>query len=274
MKTVSFYAYRGGTGRTLCAVNCATELASQGKKVLFVDLDLKSGGAAIVFHGDVPMPRLEKKSQEFFKEQEQPKGLSAFFLSKGIIGKNVIENLNINDKYAGLVGLLNFIPIYINEFQSDMIQLSMDSPSRFASLVEKLKRDIDQDYEYDYLIFDLPTGSNEIYDKCFGLSDLVVVMSRPNMQGAYGTGRTIEQLMSKRIPSIVVISSVPGEEATKPGVKIHAFIKKAFLVVNDISIIPFDESLAFFEDIPVLDRPNEPVSISYKKIVQRIIEGN
>ena len=43
-KVVTFYSYKGGTGRTMALANTAWILASNGYKVLVVDWDLDSPG--------------------------------------------------------------------------------------------------------------------------------------------------------------------------------------------------------------------------------------
>ncbi len=49
-KIVTFYSYKGGTGRTMALANTAWILASNGKKVLVVDWDLDSPGLHRFFH--------------------------------------------------------------------------------------------------------------------------------------------------------------------------------------------------------------------------------
>src|SRR4051794_4103803 len=44
MQTITFYAYKGGTGRTLALANAAKYLARLGQKVFAVDLDLEAPG--------------------------------------------------------------------------------------------------------------------------------------------------------------------------------------------------------------------------------------
>ena len=51
---VTFYSYKGGTGRTMALANTAWILASNGKRVLAVDWDLESPGPAPVLP---PVPR-------------------------------------------------------------------------------------------------------------------------------------------------------------------------------------------------------------------------
>lgn len=42
MKTLTFYSYKGGVGRSLALVNIATRLSEFGKKVCIIDFDLRS----------------------------------------------------------------------------------------------------------------------------------------------------------------------------------------------------------------------------------------
>ena len=49
-KVVTFYSFKGGTGRTMALANIAWILASNGKKVLVVDWDLDSPGLHRYFH--------------------------------------------------------------------------------------------------------------------------------------------------------------------------------------------------------------------------------
>src|SRR5689334_5992423 len=44
MRTITFYSYKGGVGRTLALANVARYLASFGQKVFALDLDLEAPG--------------------------------------------------------------------------------------------------------------------------------------------------------------------------------------------------------------------------------------
>ena len=47
---LTFYSYKGGTGRTMALANVAWILASNGNRVLSVDWDLESPGLHKFFH--------------------------------------------------------------------------------------------------------------------------------------------------------------------------------------------------------------------------------
>ena len=56
-KIVTFYSYKGGTGRTMALANVGWILASAGLKVLVVDWDLDSPGLHRYFHPFVDSAR-------------------------------------------------------------------------------------------------------------------------------------------------------------------------------------------------------------------------
>src|SRR4051794_8964405 len=49
-RIVTFYSYKGGTGRTMAMANVAWLLASNGNRVLAIDWDLESPGLHRYFH--------------------------------------------------------------------------------------------------------------------------------------------------------------------------------------------------------------------------------
>ncbi len=67
-KIVTFYSYKGGTGRTMALANVGWILASTGLKVLVIDWDLDSPGLhryfhPFVVHGRVGATRRDRAEQ-------------------------------------------------------------------------------------------------------------------------------------------------------------------------------------------------------------------
>ena len=58
-RIVTFYSYKGGTGRTMAVANVAWILAANGNRVLVADWDLESPGLHRFFH-----PFLEKEVRD------------------------------------------------------------------------------------------------------------------------------------------------------------------------------------------------------------------
>ena len=61
-RIVTFYSYKGGTGRTMALANAAWILAAAGHKVLMIDWDLEAPGLHRFFHPFLAQDRLTEKS--------------------------------------------------------------------------------------------------------------------------------------------------------------------------------------------------------------------
>src|ERR1044071_8965008 len=58
-RIVTFYSYKGGTGRSMLLANVAWLLASNGRRVLAIDWDLEAPGLHRFFHPFLPDPELK-----------------------------------------------------------------------------------------------------------------------------------------------------------------------------------------------------------------------
>ena len=65
---VSFFSFKGGTGRTTSLIGTALTLARHGKRVVLVDLDLEAPGLASIF----------------FEENEMKDGVVDYLIEKGV----------------------------------------------------------------------------------------------------------------------------------------------------------------------------------------------
>src|SRR5258708_1479869 len=61
MKTITFYSYKGGVGRSLALANIATRLAELGKKVCLLDFDLEAPGLYYKFSSLINSKNFEIK---------------------------------------------------------------------------------------------------------------------------------------------------------------------------------------------------------------------
>src|SRR5688572_14830113 len=59
---VTFYSYKGGTGRSMALANVAWILASNGKRVMVIDWDLEAPGLHRYFKPFLPDPELKSTS--------------------------------------------------------------------------------------------------------------------------------------------------------------------------------------------------------------------
>ncbi len=81
MKTITFYSYKGGVGRSLALANIATRLAEFGKRVCLLDFDLEAPGLHYKFHN---AQKIEIKQgivnyiHKFSNEGKEPGNISDF----------------------------------------------------------------------------------------------------------------------------------------------------------------------------------------------------
>lgn len=68
MKTVTFYSYKGGVGRTLLMVNLARYLMSRGKKLVLLDCDLEAPGLHYKFDYEKVTSKVSVGVVDFFHQ--------------------------------------------------------------------------------------------------------------------------------------------------------------------------------------------------------------
>ena len=199
-KTVLFYSFKGGVGRTQLLLNSAKYLASLGKKILIVDFDIHA-------------PGLSYWDEEFGIKNEKEDYLLNYMIkyfegkstNKKIYTRKVSENLNL-------------VPIYdmtnIKPYQELLVEFSQFSYDLKSKLREKVTNNIKlsdtifdsikdkllETGDYDYIFFDSRTGFTEISDILFSTEvDLKVLVSAYNKQNIKGTNSVLNLIEDKSI---------------------------------------------------------------------------
>src|SRR5205807_41781 len=87
VQTITFYAYKGGTGRTLALANAAIYLARLKQRVFAIDLDLEAPGLhhKLALSPCGPLPPIERGMVDcihtFVAEHRVPETLSPYTIS-------------------------------------------------------------------------------------------------------------------------------------------------------------------------------------------------
>ncbi|MEW6710951.1 MAG: response regulator [Candidatus Riflebacteria bacterium] len=139
---ISFFATKGGVGRTTLAVNLAVNLAFRNKQVLLVDASLQFGDVAITLNQPI------KRSISNLVESEE--------ITIGEIEKNLVKH------ESGL----------------DLLLAPKEPALAEAVKVDHLIKIIDQArHSYHYIIFDLPPSITEKELAILDKSDLVLLVA-------------------------------------------------------------------------------------------------
>lgn len=196
-RIITFYSYKGGTGRSMILANVAWILASNGKRVLAVDWDLEAPGLHRYFY-----PFLVDK------DITSSDGIINFvveFKLKAMTPPPQTEKLDKNWyvsyanilRYAGALewefpqgGRLDFVPAgRQNQSYSDLVN-SFDWQEFYEHLgggtfLEAAKRHMKQNYEY--ILIDSRTGVSDTSGICtMQLPDDLVVCYTLNNQSIQG----------------------------------------------------------------------------------------
>lgn len=282
MKTITFYSYKGGVGRSLALVNVATRLAEFGKKVCVIDFDLEAPGLHIKF----PIPKNVLKNR---------KGIVDYvyeFANNGIIHeelKDFVINFQASN-YSKPISLISAgetdSSLYWKKLSSiNWYDLIYENPNGLAFLLN-LKSLIKKEINPDFLLIDSRTGISELSGIALSLlADEVVVVAANNKENLLGAKKIISSLKDSENsilgtnPKInFVLSRVPftnkQEDKAKELFLVNR-IKREYLHphVDEINIIHSDRELEESEKVKIAyekDDSNPQISIDYLKLFEKL----
>ncbi|MGW4642156.1 FxSxx-COOH system tetratricopeptide repeat protein [Sphaerisporangium sp. NPDC004334] len=200
---ITFYSYKGGTGRTMAVANTAWILASNGKRVLILDWDLESPGLHKFFHpfldadsvGGTPgiIDMINEYSLATLNAGTRP---TDWHLDYARVQRHAVS-LEWDD-FPG-EGTIDFVSAgrqnrdyasLIASFDWDNFYTRLGGGQFFDALRADMKA------HYDYILIDSRTGLSDIADICtVHLPDTVVVcftLSDQSIEGASAVAETIK----------------------------------------------------------------------------------
>jgi CO dehydrogenase nickel-insertion accessory protein CooC1 len=200
---VTFYSYKGGTGRTMALANVAWILASNGKRVLAIDWDLESPGLHKFFHpfldasaveatpGVIEIindyqtaaltaaPREDGWHLEYAQVQRDAVSLGWAFPAEGRL--DFLSAGRQNRDYSAAVCSLDWDNFYDR----------LGGGRFFRAMRDDMKR------KYDYVLIDSRTGLSDVADICtIELPDVLTVcftLSDQSIEGAASVARQISR---------------------------------------------------------------------------------
>ena len=217
MKTITFYSYKGGVGRTLTAANFALYLAKLGNKVSVLDFDLGAPGLDSKLDIEIPPghPGLLDYILQFQATGDNPGTLEDLAL------RIPIES---NKSASGI----RFIPAgdynspeYPNKLSSLDWSMIFSGEREGVAFFQEFLRRVGTDLGADYLIVDSRTGISEIGGLCTQqLADEVVMLTSLSKESIKVTKRIAELIrrsevartLGKTVDVKIVVSRIPRME--------------------------------------------------------------
>ena len=248
-KIISVHSFRGGTGKSNTTANLAAIFATMGNRVGVVDTDINSPGIHVLFGLD---------------EDSMAHSLNDYLWGKCEIkdaAQDVTGQLDI--KVSGKVYL---IPSSIKAGEiARIIREGYDVGllnDGFQDLIEQLKLDI--------LLIDTHPGINEETLLSIAISDVLLIIMRPDQQDYQGTSVTVEVARKLGVPGMyLVINKVP--QAFPPeGVKERV---EQLFKCQVAAVLPHsDEMMALASaGIFALKYPEHPISQKYNQLAKLLL---
>lgn len=209
-RIVTFYSYKGGTGRSMALANVAWILASQRQRVLVIDWDLEA-------------PGLHRYFQPFVHDKEltSSPGVIDFFTEFNEGARDPKRDLDERngrwfDRYTSLEpftfsldwefpapGTLDFVPAGLQGGGYGVRVTSFDWQSFYKDLgggvfLEAVKARLRS--EYDWILIDSRTGISDSSGICtVQMPDDLVVLFTLNNQSIFGASAATESAFSQRL---------------------------------------------------------------------------
>ena len=272
---VTFYSFKGGTGRSMALVNAAVELVKAGRRVLIVDFDLEAPGLDTF---NLPQPQTPTKGlvdfvSEYLKTSEAP-DVSEFLYRSPIVGTK---------------GQLWVMPAGLPDEDYDAKFRAIDWQALYNRrdgyfLFEDLKVQWDRFLQPDYVFIDSRTGYTDVGGICTRqLPDAVVFFFFPNEQNRRGLENVVRQVRAeenserkKEIKLRFVMSNVPELDDEEEFLAKNVAKFKATLGFRSfLGIIHQYPSLALVtQTIFTLDRTRTRLAQEYGKLAAAIRRDN
>ncbi|MBL8796484.1 MAG: MinD/ParA family protein [Planctomycetia bacterium] len=183
-KIVSIHSYRGGTGKSNLTANLAAATALGGLRVGIVDTDIQSPGIHVLFGLD---------------ETKLNRSLNDY-----LWGRCAVEDTAYNitpPEVASHQGTMFLIPSSSKAGEiARILREGYDVGllnDGFQELIDKLK--------LDYLYIDTHPGLNEETLLSIAISDVVVLILRPDKQDFQGTAVTVEVARKLNVQRLVLV---------------------------------------------------------------------
>ena len=247
-KIISSNSYRGGTGKSNITANVAASLAATGKRVAVVDTDIQSPGIHMLFGVD---------------DTRELRTLNDYLWERCRVGETAADVTPDRIKDAG--GHIWLVPSSLHA--GEIAKVLREGYN--AGLMNDGLQDLIDELSLDYLLIDTHPGLNEETLLSIAISDVLVVLLRPDRQDFHGTAVTVEvarklevrqlvMLLNKVMPSVIARGFV--EEVTRAS---------GAQVVGGLPETPEMLELGS-EGLLTLKLPDHPLSAAIRDVAARL----
>jgi len=251
-KIVSIHSFRGGTGKSNITANVASQFALKGKRVGVIDTDIQSPGIHVLFGMD---------------EEQIDKALNDYLWGRCPIEETAYDvGARVGKGEVVLMsGGIYLIPSSLRAGEiARVLREGYDVSllnDGFRALIEKL--------DLDYLFIDTHPGLNEETLLSIAISDVLLIVMRPDQQDFQGTAVTVDVARKLEVPHLYLV--VNKALSSYDFHDLQHQVEETY-GCSVATILPLSEDVAGLQssDIFSLRYPDHPFSQGIREIVARV----
>lgn len=245
---ISTHSFRGGTGKSNLTANIAALLAQKGHRVGIFDGDIQSPGIHIIFG---------------LAEKEIANTLNQYLWGQCTIEDAAYE---VYDDITD--GKIYLVPSSIKP--NDIARILREKYD--ANDMHKAFRELVSALELDYLLIDTHPGLNEETLLSIAISDVLLIVLRPDQQDFQGTSVTVDIAQRLRVPEVqLVVNKMPPDYDF---VDVRRKVEEAYdIPVTALLPLSLDVAQNASSSVFCLDYPVHPFSEGVSRITAALIEA-
>jgi MinD-like ATPase involved in chromosome partitioning or flagellar assembly len=185
-KIVSIHSYRGGTGKSNSTANLAATVASYGNRVGIVDTDIQSPGIHVLFG---------------FDEEKLDKSLNDYLWGRRSIAEVAYDVTDVLEGRGKESSKVYLVPSSVKAGEiARVLREGYD-----VGLLNEGFQDLVEELDLDYLFIDTHPGLNEETLLSITISDVLVLILRPDSQDYQGTAVTVDVARKLEVPRLLMV---------------------------------------------------------------------
>jgi len=253
---VSIHSFRGGTGKSNLTANLAAQVAMAGKRVGIIDTDIQSPGIHVLV--GLNEDTMGHTLNEFLRSERSIREVAY------AVGEHPTDLPGLQ-KLAGKQ--LWLVPSSIKSSEIGRVLRDGYDVGKLNEGMQYLLKEM----QLDYMFIDTHPGLNEETLLSIAVSDVLLIVMRPDQQDFQGTAVTVDIARGLDVPNLFL---VVNKALTR-----YDFNQVSQQVQNTFEatvagVLPLTEDMADMgsADIISLRYPDHPWSKSLRQIAQRILE--
>jgi septum site-determining protein MinD len=247
-KIVSVHSYRGGTGKSNLTANLAASLAAAGKRVAVVDTDIQSPGIHMLFG---------------LEDTSGLRTLNDYLWERCRVEEAVVDVTP--EAIAESHGRIWLVPSSLHAGEiAKVLREGYD-----VGLMNEGLQDLIEHLSLDYLLIDTHPGLNEETLLSIAISDVLVVLLRPDRQDFQGTAVTVEVARKLEVRQLVMVLN-----KVLPSVAARGFVEEVRRAYGApiVGVLPeAPEMLALGSSgLFTLQFPHHPLTEEIRQVASRL----